>query len=690
MSSTCLRPALLGAAIIVAGCGSSGGDGGSGSTAGTQVAFNIDPTPGEPTDPSAFYDMPWPSDLRLDADGNPDLTGFPNPQQNATMQGLIDVAAARKGFPTVAVGWFRFDGPLGDRAVTDAIAADAASPVLLVDVDDSSPDRGKLYPTVAVTPPEDDKYVPAGLLDVAAYPGTVLRGGTRYAFVIRRSLGDADGKKLGVPAALRTLEAGKALPGPKGQAARDLYAPLWQTLKDLNVPLDDVAAATVFTTGDVVADTARMADALLDKYDPTVNDLQLVPASVGSTRFCELKGTVDMPQFQKGTPQFDEDGEFVLDASGVPTEQRTETIPVVVTLPKSEMPAAGYPLVLYVHGSGGISTQVADRGTITTVGGTETPGEGPSYVLAEHGFAAASSAMPLNPERYPGAGDLAYINFNNLAAMPYTFRQGVFEQRLLIKALAKLSIDPATLGACTGPTLPAGASTFKLDLDPLMLQGQSMGGMYTNMIGAVEPAVKAVAPSGAGGFWSQFIIHTHYVGNLGKLFGVLAGVGVKVDLDFTYPALHILEVGWEPADPMVYGARLARRPLPGAPARPIYEPVAPDDEYFPVEVYNAMVLANGNKQAGDIQWQSMQDTLKLDGRDGIVAYPVSNELSSESGDKYTGVVVQYKGDGIADPHYIFAQLDDVKYQYGCFFKSFLDTGTATVPAPAPLGTPCPE
>ena len=40
--------------------------------------------------------------------------------------------------------------------------------------------------------------------------------------------------------------------------------------------------------------------------------------------------------------------------------------------------------------------------------------------------------------------------------------------------------------------------------------------------------------------------------------------------------------------------------------------------------------------------------------------------------------------------YIFTQLDAVQYQYGCFFDWLLNGGTAVVPAPAPLGTPCPR
>jgi hypothetical protein len=68
---------------------------------------------------------------------------------------------------------------------------------------------------------------------------------------------------------------------------------------------------------------------------------------------------------------------------------------------------------------------------------------------------------------------------------------------------------------------------------------------------------------------------------------------------------------------------------------------------------------------------------------------VTDDISSEGGTAYTGMVVQYKGDGVYDPHAIYSQLDSVKYQYGCFLSTFLATGKATVPAPMPLGTPCP-
>jgi hypothetical protein len=219
----------------------------------------------------------------------------------------------------------------------------------------------------------------------------------------------------------------------------------------------------------------------------------------------------------------------------------------------------------------------------------------------------------------------------------------------------------------------------------VMALGQSMGGMYVNMIGAVEPRVEAVVPTGAGGFWSYFILQTTLL-DAGPLLALL--LEADDDLSFMHPALHTMQTAWEPAEPMVYMPRLAKRPLPGHPVRPIYEPVGQGDSFFPTVVYDAIVLAYEHPQAGDAVWPEMQASLALGGLDGFEAYPVVDNLESVDGAAYTGVVVQYAGDGWSDPHTIFTQLDAVKYQYGCFLSTFWATGTAKVLAPAPLGTPC--
>ena len=215
-----------------------------------------------------------------------------------------------------------------------------------------------------------------------------------------------------------------------------------------------------------------------------------------------------------------------------------------------------------------------------------------------------------------------------------------------------------------------------------------MGAMYTNMLSAVEPRIRAALPMGAGGFWSYMMLESKAIMGGRKLIGIL--LGTDATLSFMHPGVHLVELAWEPADPYVYTPRLARDPLPGAPVRPIYQPAGKDDVYFPTDLYDAMAGGYGHQQAGSVVWPTMQDTLALEGLGGVVPYPIKQNLVSATGARYTGVVVQYLGDGLADPHDIFVQLDAVKYQYGCFLRTFLKNGVATVPAPAALGTPCPE
>lgn len=84
----------------------------------------------------------------------------------------------------------------------------------------------------------------------------------------------------------------------------------------------------------------------------------------------------------------------------------------------------------------------------------------------------------------------------------------------------------------------------------------------------------------------------------------------------------------------------------------------------------------------------MQTSLAVGGFDGFADYPVKANRVSDDGTPYTGVVVQYEGDGIYDPHAIYGQLDAVKHQYACFFETYLKTGQATVRAPETIDAPC--
>lgn len=615
------RLALL---LFVAACSDS-----SSSPANT-IAF--DPA-ADLTSPDHYWDYPYPSDTRLAADGTVDFSGFPNSRSLPIVNDLLVGAKRRTGFPTAPIAYFRFIGDVPQYTL-GTINPDA----LIVDIDDSSPEKGTRFPVVAQTL-ADDSYTGHGLVAVAPYPGIVLRAHTKYSVILTKAFAP-------------TTES----------------PPAWQRVVD---GVADQLVSTEFTTGDEVSVLAQRSDAIHTQYHVTIDNLH---GATQHTGYCSLIGTATMPQFQIGTPPWNTDGNFALDANGVPMKQTDMTIPVTIVIPNGPMPAAGWPLWQFFHGSGGASTDLVDDGPTLVPDGMPVAGEGPGAVVARRGIAAASSAMPLNPERLPTATEFEYLNFANLSAFPYTFQQGVFEQRLLLDALQDLQIPAATIASCANVE----QTTHFFDKTHLLAGGHSMGGMYTNMIAAVEPRYGALTPFGAGGFWNMMILETAVVPGGRDLLSTILSVDGST-FSFVHPTLGLLAHGWEIADPLMSMARINRRPLPGMPKRWIYEPVGENDKFFPNDIYDATALAYGNKQAGDEVWPTMQTSLAVDHLDGMVAYPTT-EL---------GTVVQYQGDGIVDSHQIHRQLDAVKYQYSCFLRTFLDTGTPVVAAPLATDQPCP-
>lgn len=648
-----MRVAAALALLLAAGCGDD--------VSQPTVYFAL----GETTTADTFWDFPLPSDARLDAAGAPDFAAFPNKRSSAILTDLLTTVPRRYGWSTMPTAYFRFTAPPPTYTL-DVVYV--RGPAWLVDIDPESDERGRTFPVV-VTSFQPDDFLPEGVVAIAPRPGIVLRANTTYAFVLTRDF--APGFER--PASFDALATG----GASSLTAH--YEPLWPALEQAEIPADDVLVATVFTTGDEIARIRTRSEAIRELYEPAIEDVQLVGGDTYDG-FCRLSAQITMPQFQTGIPPFDTGGLFELDSADVPARQTDMTIPVVITLPKQAMPAGGWPLYQFFHGSGGLSTGLVDLGPTASAEDEPEPGKGPAYVVARHGIAAAGSALPVNPERLSFATDYSYLNINNLAAFPQTFQQGVFEQRLLLDALLALRIPDSVLAGCTGISSDSGEHFF--DPSKLTAGGQSMGGMYTNLVGAVEERYGALVPTGAGGLWNLMILESSVIPGARALVGLAFGVD-DAQLSFVHPVMSVLALGWEIAEPITAMSRLARRPLPGLPARHIYEPVGLDDEFFPTSIYDAAALAYGNEQAGAQVWSSMQEALALDGLDGLAPYPVTANLDGK-----TRVVVQFEDDGIVDSHYIYRQLETVKHQYGCFLATYVQNGVPTVPPPNILAHPC--
>src|SRR5262249_50620695 len=128
--------------------------------------------------------------------------------------------------------------------------------------------------------------------------------------------------------------------------------------------------------------------------------------------YCVYQSTIDLPQYQGGTPPFaTEGGTWVFDASGRAVRQRYERGRIIVTLPRHEMPSDGWPVVVFARTGGGGDRPLVDHGATSGRDGP-TPGSGPALEFARAGFAGVMVDGPLGGLRNPEHKDEQFLVFN--------------------------------------------------------------------------------------------------------------------------------------------------------------------------------------------------------------------------------------------------------------------------------------
>ncbi len=625
-----------------------------------------------------FFQFPFPSDARMKT-GFPDLQGYPS-GGSPIIKRTLETAEENRGWPLGAVTYFQFSAPVTSYQSFEPLAMDTSAPAYLIDIDSASADRGTLLP-ITVTTLSRDNYLPDNVIAVAPMPGIVLRPQTSYAVVITTALSDANGARIGASPLWSSVANNQG-----EEKWRNLYSPLLTTLDQFNIDKKNIAAATVFTTGHPVQAMSDLYSAVRSNFSTAITGLQVVDTNKG---YCELVGDIVFPQFQAGTPPFDTEGLFTLDSSGLPIEQREETAVARIVLPLEEMPTDGFPLMIYMHGSGGQTSAMVDLGPVTIAGGTPQAGKGPAWVVAnQFSMAAAAASLPLSPERNPTLDWLAYLNFSNLPAFRDTFRQGALEQGLFFDALQTLRIPSSIVAECEAKGLSKNTTDYTFAAQNLGVLGQSMGAVYLNMVSAIDHRVRAVVPTGAGGMWPKMVLETQSIPNIQTILSLF--LNVKEDLlTFVHPSLQTLNYSWQAAEPLYYMPYVANKALSGKTPAHIFEPVGKGDEFFSEGILNAAALAYNNQKAGPTVWPSLQENLTFALQQIGTDLPVQNNRQSIDGTPYTGAVVQYESDGLVNGHYIVFQLEELQFQYGCFLAQALNGIAPTIVTKQPLGSACP-
>ncbi len=598
-----------------------------------------------------FFASPFPSDERRDADGRVDVSAWPGVGDNlfaGTVHGLVNGA---DGFGRSTAILFTLDGDVDPNGLPDVWRSiQRGSPVALVDVDPTSPEQGSLFPVDVTYDPIGGPYGAPHLLSLLPLQGRPLREHTRYAAVVMRSFGDADGAPLGVSLQMATLAAGARAEGLSDEV-NDAYLDALDRLGAFGFARSDIAGLAVFTTGDPLASVRAVRDDMLAR----------APVPTGFERtdvfdeYCVFHTTVDVPTYQQGEPPFMGDGGGILFESDAPMFVRNEPSALWVTIPRATAPEGGWPLVVMVQTGGGGDRPLVDRGVHTVAHGEPTaPGEGPALTFARAGYAGLSVDLPHGGLRNPTGGDAQLLMFNlgNPTAMLDNFREADAEVALHAHLLDGVTIDTSS---CDGA--PA-SSTFATD--HVALFGHSMGATIAPTAAAVEPRYDALILSGAGGSWLANVIYKQSPLNVRPVAEATIGyAALGRPLTESDPALSLVQWAGEATDPAVHGALLRDRDVV------MFQGIV--DTYILPPIANPLSLSMGLDLAGPeltdprlATYRTFSELAPLVGST-TTAYPASGNQ-----DHHTRVLVQVREDGIEDGHEAVFQLQEPKDAYRCF------------------------
>lgn len=644
-----------------------------------QIVFSLDMR-------DDYFALPYPNDLHRRADGTVDRANYPVPSDNPLALNYRRIADRADGFGVTECAFFRVSAPLDcihlptvEESVTDD------SPIHLVNIDSQSPDFKQRVPIYAYFHSRGDKAL-KNLLAVCPYPGFVLRENTKYAVIVKKSLSP----NLTANPLFTSLLKSEENPALTRQAL-GVYAPLANYLSSNGISVDDVAGATVYTTGDPTRGLRNIIS-FIEEQPISKLSAPLAPYR-DHPAFYALKSSYIAPQFQTGEgSQLATGGKIIFDKSGKPIVQRLEEVPIVITVPKGKMPKNGFPLVIYLHGGGNTTDEFLDH-IIKSKENQFTPGEGPARTFAERAIAGVTMAIVKNPERYGRFGahnrfsELPFYNFFRGDVLMANHWQASADASVLLRLMRELKIDPKLC-----PKTDVSASEdgmIKFDARFFFSMGFSMGGTILGIWSGVEPGIKATIPSGASGHWGLLIRNFTWGENMPWFYSWLTGGNKRDPMDIRWPSLSLVQTALEPADTIVYAPHVYKRPFPNHPARHVYLAVGLNDFYTKTITQNAIITALELPLAGKPQEPTILINLKLKGWLKPFDFPVMLNATSENGERVTASALQYQPDSWTNEgHNVNYNLTETKYQYGCFLRTLVDTGTPVIPPPAPERSPC--
>lgn len=572
----------------------------------------------------AFLDVPFPSDVYLEADGTvvdqiPGLSAYVT-QNSAALEGTL---ASIKGFSINSGISFRIDDKIkGSAAAADMdslpqseeACASADSPVLLIDLEANTPGAALLPCRVGVQNDVERGSANPPVLTVLPARGLVLAEGHSYAAVLTSKV-KVGGVNIRASQSFSALRDGTDNTGEWGAKYRDAFGKIKSLVPGLNA--NEMVSMSVITTGMQSADLLAMrellsaqpalnlnwdpvaiapmhaalfADTALMGYTATFDDWLGTPAKLmdGSDDPAgdQEGGAAHDALLAMGTAVFDAPNAllekpdkfndpahrtFARDEKGNPIfnpDKPFDKVWITIALPKGPMPADGYPVVIVQHGLQG------DRSFLLTLANTFAKRGFASVAIDAVTFGARSFESGKNVDQksaFAWSGTAKYAGPDGLVderASAFAFFGNFLSFGATRDQLRQAVLDIGSVAELVrnpmldlGPLLTA-APGAKLDGSRIAYVGDSFGSVVGLMVAAVDPRIQAMVMNvGGGGILTEMVANSPVFSTLvGTAGGLTYGIGLD-RFTWRHPMVNMLQWILDPADPLTYAKKLISDPV---------------------------------------------------------------------------------------------------------------------------------
>ena len=634
-----------------------------------------------------FYSFPFPADARI-RNGFLDLSEHPRPGPGLLGFDVVDavltaIDGEMTGFGVTTAVYFRFTGPVAEASLN---GEGPLATIRFVNLD-----TGDGIPFTFRFAHERNKYLCEDSLYVHPVWSRPLAGNTTYAVIITSGVRSipGDGAEPAVePVSRDDLDALLSDDEPGEERVREAwktFAPLRGWLGPDTLLREKVAGATVFTTADPTAAMRLFGEDAPSWSLPVLVEGSAVQCKKGVQSPCatpgwestpaasqgtwdprdcpkentepagylEVHARIRLPVFQGGERPYQKTGGGIRIQDGRPEQFGTEEVCIAFAIPSGgAMAPAGWPLVLYAHGTDG-----SFRGGVERLAAS----------MASQGIALVGIDQPMHGSRRNSSLDPGplFYNYSNPRAAKGNLYQGAVENFALIDFLAKFN----------GPMGSAAKVSF--DTKKIVFMGHSQGATTGPLFVPFDDRVKGTVLSGAGGS----LVH----GLLDKEKPNNTSVGVRnalqeIDLDEYHPVLNLIQFYFEETDPLVYASLLFREPVGSAVH--VLNAFGWDDRYTPWKTSVILAAALGGvlgmPDHRPLDWDPSGLDPVIDLGLDVADLPVTGNMDVD-GQSITGVSISAVSDGPHDGHFISFH-EPVVSQIMGFVESTMDGGAPTVPA----------